>query len=102
MLFLSGKIVRKKIVNFKLLRQNTMTYIEQHLIETYTDLFKGLSTVNKIGLFESLSKLIETENDTVDGKFYSSFGAFSSQQSAEEIINDIKINRNFRDKKIEF
>ena len=79
-----------------------MTYIEQHLIETYTDLFKGLSTVNKIGLFESLSKLIETENNTIDSKFYNSFGAFSSHNSAEEIIADIKANRNFTDKEIEF
>lgn len=79
-----------------------MTFTEKHLIETYTDLFKGLSSSSKMELIESLSKLIISDHDTIEDQFYNSFGAFSSQQSAEELITDIKSNRNFRNKKIEF
>ena len=79
-----------------------MTFTDKHLIETYTDLFKGLSSPSKIELIESLSKLLKTDNETVESKFYKSFGAFSSPNSAEEIIADIKANRNFRNKEIEF
>ncbi|MVN23202.1 hypothetical protein [Mucilaginibacter arboris] len=80
-----------------------MTFTDKHLIETYTDLFKGLSSLNKIELIESLSKLLKNDNDTVESRFYNSFGAFSSQKSAEElIIADIKANTNFKSKEIEF
>lgn len=79
-----------------------MTLTEKHLIETYTNLFRSLSTENKIGLQASLSKLIETEEDTTDSRFYNSFSAFPSSDSAEEIIADIKANRNFRNKEIKF
>jgi hypothetical protein len=33
--------------------------------------------------------------------FYNSFGAFASEKSAEEIINEIKESRNFRNKDLE-
>jgi hypothetical protein len=79
-----------------------MTFTDKHLIETYTDLLKGLSSVNKIELIESLSKLPKTDNSITESSFYNSFGTFSSLDSAEEIIADIKANRNFRDKEIEF
>lgn len=37
-----------------------------------------------------------------DKEFHKSFGAFSSEKSAEEIISDIKASRKFRDKDIKF
>lgn len=79
-----------------------MNFTDKHLIDTYTDLLKGLSSSNKIELIENLSQLLKVEDETIESSFYNSFGAFSSTQSAEEIIADIKANRNFRNKEIEF
>ena len=41
-------------------------------------------------LIESLSKSIRAESSKKEEDFYKSFGAFSSEKSAEEIINEIK------------
>ncbi|RYY06584.1 MAG: hypothetical protein EOP43_05905 [Sphingobacteriaceae bacterium] len=79
-----------------------MNFTDKHLIDTYTDLLKGLSSSNKIELIENLSQLLKVEDETIERSFYNSSGAFSSTQSAEEIIADVKANRNFRNKEIEF
>ena len=77
-----------------------MSYTERHIVETYSGLFEGLSSLSKIELIESLSKSLKIENTTKDNKFYKSFGAFGSRKSAEEIITDIKSSRKFRNKEI--
>ena len=77
-----------------------MSYTDKHIVETYSGLFEGLSSLNKIELIESLSKSLKTEKKTKDNLFYKSFGAFSSKKSAEEIITDIKSSRKFRSKEI--
>jgi hypothetical protein len=41
-------------------------------------------------LIERLSKSIRAESSKKEEDFYKSFGAFSSEKSAEEIINEIK------------
>ncbi|NII26915.1 hypothetical protein HB364_17630 [Pseudoflavitalea sp. X16] len=79
-----------------------MTYTEKHIVETYAGLFEGLSSISKIELIESLSKSLKTEKKTKENSFYKSFGAFSSDKSAEEIIADIKSSRKFRKKDIKF
>ena len=70
-----------------------MTYTDRHIVETYSGLFEGLSTMNKIELIESLSKSLKTATKTKEDKFYKSFGAFASDKSAEEIIAEIKKSR---------
>ena len=70
-----------------------MTYADRHIIKAYSELFEGLSSVNKIELIENLSKSLKTEKKTKESRFYKSFGAFSSDKSAEEIIADIKSSR---------
>ena len=77
-----------------------MSYTERQIVETYSGLFEGLSSLSKIELIESRSKSLKTEKTTKDSKFYKSFGAFSSEKSAEEIITDIKSSRKFRNKDI--
>ncbi len=72
-----------------------MTYTDRHIIDSYSGLFEGLSSINKLELIERLSKSLKTEIKTKEDKFYESFGAFGSDQSAEEIIADIKLNRKF-------
>lgn len=79
-----------------------MSYTDRHIVETYSGLFEGLSSLNKIGLIESLSKSLKTEKTTQDDKFFKSFGAFSSEKSAEDIIVEIKSSRKFRNKEIKF
>lgn len=79
-----------------------MTYTDKHIIETYSDLLEGLSSSSKIELIESLSKSLKTEKENVEISFYKSFGAFASDKEAEEIIEEIKSSRTFRNKEIEF
>ena len=49
-----------------------MSYTERHIVETYSGLFEGLSSLSKIELIESLSKSLKIENTTKDNKFYKS------------------------------
>ena len=79
-----------------------MTYIDKHIVETYADLFEGLSSVSKIELIESLSKSLKTESKTKEKLFYKSFGAFASEKSAEDIVADLNAGRKFRKKEIKF
>ncbi|GEO09379.1 hypothetical protein [Segetibacter aerophilus] len=77
-----------------------MTYTENHIIETYTKLLEGLNANSKLELIERLSKSVE-EDKKKEKAFYNSFGGFSSEKSAEEIIKEIKETRKFRNKDIE-
>ena len=79
-----------------------MSNTERHIVETYADLFEGLSSMSKIELIESLSKSLKTEKKAKEKRFYKSFGAFSSKKSAEEIIADIRSSRKFRNREIKF
>lgn len=77
-----------------------MSYTDRHIVETYKDLFEGLSSMNKIELIESLSKSLKTEKTTKEENFYKSFGAFGSAKSPEKILTEIKKSRKFRNKEI--
>ena len=79
-----------------------MGYTNRHIVETYSGLFEGLSSINKIELIESLSKSLKTETSKKETKFYKSFGAFGSDKSPEKIVSEIKANRKFRKKEISF
>jgi hypothetical protein len=90
---------KRKNLNFT---KNKMSIIDRNIVATYSDLFEGLSSLNKIELIESLSKSLKLKESTRDSRFYKSFGAFDSEKSAEEIIADIKSSRKLRNKEIEF
>ena len=77
-----------------------MTYTERHIVETYSNLFEGLSSTSKMELIESLSKSLKKEKKSKDSNFYKSFGAFASEKSAKEIIAEIKAARKFRTNEI--
>ncbi len=77
-----------------------MTYTDKHIIETYSELMEGLSLESKNELIENLSKSVGVEKKDKEREFYKSFGAFSSNKSAEEIIDDIKSSRQFKQKEI--
>ena len=79
-----------------------MTYTDKYIVETYSSLFEGLSSMSKIELIENLSKSLKANKKSRETNFYKSFGAFASTKSSEEIISDIKLNRKFRKKEIKF
>ena len=79
-----------------------MSYTEKHLVEAYSGLFEGLSSMSKIELIEKLSKSLKKEKKNKEDDFYKSFGAFVSTKTAEEIIKDIRSSRSFRKKEIKF
>jgi len=79
-----------------------MSYTERHIIDTYALLFNGLSSLSKIELIESLTKSLKKEEMEKEDTFYKSFGAFSNEKSTEEIVMDIKSNRKFKNKEINF
>ena len=68
-----------------------MSHTEKYIVETYSGLFEGLSSLSKLELIENLSKSLNK-----------SFGAFASDKSAEEIIEEIRLSRKFRKKEINF
>ena len=77
-----------------------MTYTDKHIIKVYSALLEGLSSESKAELIESLSKSLTIEKKSIESDFYKSFGAFASEKSAEEIIDDIKSSRKFKRKEI--
>jgi hypothetical protein len=77
-----------------------MTVADNHIVETYSYLLEGLSATHKIELIESLAKSLKKDNKIKDERFYSSFGAWESDKSAEEIAAEIKMSRKFRNKEI--
>lgn len=75
-----------------------MTHAEKHIVETYSSLFESLSSISKLELLEKLAKSIRKERKNKEKEFFKSFGAFASDKPAEEIINEIKGSRKFREK----
>jgi len=80
-----------------------MTATDKNILEAYSNLFEGLSYINKIELIERLTKSLKTvSKKSKENNFYKSFGAFASEKSAEEIVSEIKENRKFSNKEIKF
>ena len=79
-----------------------MSYTDRHIVETYSVLFEGLSSLSKIELIERLSQSLKKETKVKESSFFKSFGAFASEKPAEEINKEIKSSRNFRSKEIKF
>ena len=77
-----------------------MNYTDRHIVETYSNLFEGLSSLSKIELIENLSKSLKANNKSKDKKFFKSFGAFASDKPVDVLIADIKQSRKFRSKEI--
>ena len=79
-----------------------MTYTERHIVDAYSMMFSGLSSLSKIELIESLTKSLKKDEIEKVDTFYKSFGAFSTEKTAGEIIKEIKSNRKFKNKEISF
>ena len=80
-----------------------MTVANRNIVDAYSGLFEGLDVTTKSKIIENLSDSIKRSENTRDGdEFFKAFGAFESEKSAEEIINDIKSSRTFHKKDIKF
>lgn len=77
-----------------------MTHADKYIVDTYSILFEGLSSLNKLELIESLSKSLKTDTKIKEERFYKSIGDFSAERSAEEIIKDIKSSRKFKKRQL--
>ncbi len=79
-----------------------MTYAEKNIIETYSNMIDNLSSIGKMELLEKLTKSLKKEKKSKEMDFFNSFGAFSDEKLAEDIILEIKENRKFREKDLNF
>jgi hypothetical protein len=79
-----------------------MTYTNRNIISTYSGLFEGLSTISKIELIELLTKSLKKQVTDKEKDFFQSFGAFTTEKNADEMIAEIKKSRKFTQKDLEF
>ena len=69
-------------------------------IQNYYWLFNNMDDRTKIELINWLSKTLLKKEDTLDD-FFDCFGAFVSDKTAEQQVEEIRASRYFTDKKIE-
>ncbi len=69
--------------------------INTTLIEGYIHLLENLSPSTKLDLISKLSLSIKADFSERKETFYKSFGAWESEQTADEIIADIRKSRTF-------
>ena len=93
---------KKSSINklFLTLQKNKMSLTERHIIETYSMMLNGLSPLSKIEIIASLTKSLKKDTMAEVDSFYESFGAFSTEKTAEEIVLEIKSSRKFKSKEI--
>jgi hypothetical protein len=65
------------------------------LIEGYIRLLDNLSPDSKLDLISRLSSSVKTDITNRKKSFKKAFGAWESQRSADEIIDEIRSSRNF-------
>lgn len=72
-----------------------------NLIETYFGMLKNWSPDSKLELISRLSRSMKSEKATKRSTLNSLYGAFISDQTADELIADIKKARTFNRKRAE-
>ena len=65
------------------------------LIDGYLQMLDNLSPSNKLDLISKLTISIKSDITDKKSAFKESFGAFESEKSADEIINEIRNSRTF-------
>ena len=65
---------------------------DNKILNNYFGLLSGLSAKLKLDLIEKLTQSLKAEF-TRESKFKSAFGAWKSNESAEELINQIESSR---------
>lgn len=63
------------------------------LIDGYLAMLKTLSAADKLDLIARLSASVKSDLETPPSRFQQAFGALESEQTAEEIIREIRAAR---------
>lgn len=72
-----------------------MNASEINIIEGYAELLENLSPSNKLELISKLSNSVKSDLKKRKNSFKKAYGAFESNESAEDIIEELRQNRNF-------
>ena len=67
--------------------------VNSKIIQGYLSLLKNLDASNKLDLISKLTLSLKTEKKE-NNNFYKSFGAWETEESAEELIEIIRKSRN--------
>ena len=67
--------------------------INNTIVDGYVGLLNNLSTNDKLDLISKLTASVKIDLTNKKSSFKKSFGAFESEKSAEEIIEEIRANR---------
>lgn len=73
----------------------TSTETNTTIIDGYVGLLENLSPDNKLDLISKLTESVKTDLGNKKSTFKKSFGAFESEKTAEEIIEEIRNSRLF-------
>jgi hypothetical protein len=65
------------------------------LIESYISLLKNMSKPNKLELISRLTKTVKSNKEQEKADFYSAFGGWDENESAEDLIENIRGSRTF-------
>lgn len=65
------------------------------LIDGYLQMLDNLSPDNKLDLISKLTESVKADITNKKSSFKKAFGAFESDKTAEEIIDEIRNSRNF-------
>ena len=71
------------------------TDLNKALIDNYFGLIKNLSPEIKINLIERIAITLKGDIKKSNPTLSDAFGAWKSKKSADEIINELRKNRNF-------
>jgi hypothetical protein len=77
------------------------TDINTNLVDSYYTLLRNLSPNNKLELITRLSKSMKTTKKKKDISLQSLYGSWVSDQTADELVDELKKDRNFNRKRIE-
>ncbi len=67
--------------------------INTSIVSCYIGLLSNLSTDNKLELISQLSSLVKTDLKNKQSLFKQSFGALETEETAEEMIKEIRASR---------
>ena len=89
------RLDRKSKYSILIITFDTMSAVEINttIIDGYVGLLNNLSTNNKLDLISKLTDSVKTDLTNKKSSFKKSFGAFDSEKSAEEIIEEIRNSR---------
>jgi len=72
-----------------------MSAVEVNIINGYIELLENLSPNTKLELISKLTNSIKSDLKKKKNSFKKAYGAFESDKTAEEIIEDLRNSRNF-------